>query len=298
MIDAASTPTVNLFSRMPAREWLLVTGADAVSFLDGLITQDVASIPPGGCALGMFLTAKARIIAPAWVHRLAADSVLLELLPSHASVLMAHLRRYRLRARIEITERTLSSCIYMGPDLAVTAASAVMISTRSDGSGVVVIGDDEDVASMIDDHEQTPWNTVEVARIDRGCPDLVDLVVDAMPAEVGADDLGVSYTKGCYLGQEPVARLHWRGRANRTLRRLTLSDTPHDANDACALTPHGDSMKSAGHVSSWATGPDEVVRALGSIRREIPAGATIKFDQMPLTATVLDPPDDTSGTDQ
>lgn len=293
MNDRTTTGVSLACARVPAREWLSVRGDDAVSFIDGLITQDVAAIDPGSCALGMFLTAKARIITPAWIHRRAEDTVLLELLPGCSSELVDHLRRYRLRARVDIVERDLSALRCTGDTDLIEIFDNIAYSTQPQVEGLVMIGTTEDIdqqeARLHNTQYWQSWTAMEAARIDAGIPDLIDLVTDAMPAEVGADDLGVSYTKGCYLGQEPVARLHWRGHANRTLRRLQLSDDPAVSGHErpLVLAAYGDGTRSAGHVSSWARGDDGVVRALGSVRREVPAGAVITVEDVSCTATVL-----------
>jgi folate-binding protein YgfZ len=86
-----------------------------------------------------------------------------------------------------------------------------------------LIGDAEVVRQLVNDAPlagapHCDGETLDAARINSGTPGLIEFVSGFMPAEVGAVSMAVDFSKGCYLGQEPVARLHWRGKANRNLR--------------------------------------------------------------------------------
>jgi tRNA-modifying protein YgfZ len=92
-----------------------------------------------------------------------------------------------------------------------------------------------------------------------------------LPAEAGLDATHISFSKGCYPGQEPVARLHYRGKTNRSLRVLELADVPeYDAE----LVHDG---KVVGRVTSAARRPDGSVVALAYVRREVPDGARLEL---------------------
>ena len=93
-----------------------------------------------------------------------------------------------------------------------------------------------------------------------------------LPAEAGLDATHVSFTKGCYPGQEPVARLHYRGHPNRGLRVLELADVPADAD--AELVHDG---KAIGRVTSAARRPDGSVVALAYVRVEVPADARLEL---------------------
>jgi folate-binding protein YgfZ len=86
-----------------------------------------------------------------------------------------------------------------------------------------------------------------------------------LPAEAGLDETHVSFTKGCYPGQEPIARLHYRGRPNRRLRVLEIADA--SPGDEIVL-----GEKTVGRVTSAVPG-----RALGYVRREVPDDAVLKI---------------------
>ena len=89
-----------------------------------------------------------------------------------------------------------------------------------------------------------------------------------LPAEAGLTERAVSFTKGCYPGQEPIARLHYRGHANRRLRVLELDDVPEPETE---LVYEG---KAVGRITSAAAGPGGAV-ALAYVRREVPDDATL-----------------------
>jgi aminomethyltransferase len=91
-----------------------------------------------------------------------------------------------------------------------------------------------------------------------------------LPAEAGLTERAVSFTKGCYPGQEPIARLHYRGHANRSLRVLTL---PAAAEPEDELAHEG---KVVGRVTSVAPTGDGAV-ALAYVRREVPADAELEL---------------------
>ncbi len=95
-----------------------------------------------------------------------------------------------------------------------------------------------------------------------------------MPAEAGLEERAISFTKGCYPGQEPVARLHHRGHPNRGLRVLALSGDGLPAYDA-ELTLDG---KVVGRVTSAAPDPEHGVVALAYVRREVPPEADLMVD--------------------
>ena len=94
-----------------------------------------------------------------------------------------------------------------------------------------------------------------------------------MPAEAGLEERAISFTKGCYPGQEPVARLHYRGHPNRGLRVLALDGGELPAYDA-ELSLEG---KVVGRVTSAAPDPEHGVVALAYVRREVPDDATLEL---------------------
>jgi folate-binding protein YgfZ len=110
------------------------------------------------------------------------------------------------------------------------------------------------------------------------------MTTETMPAEAGIVDSAVSFSKGCYIGQEPVARLHYKGRPNRTLRGLRLSD-PARSGDVLRL-----GEKQLGVVGTACLSPALGPIALAVVRREAEPGATIDVGEEGATAEVVELP--------
>jgi folate-binding protein YgfZ len=243
---------VNSVARRP-RSYVGVKGPDAPDFLQRMLSNDVSQAP---CE-ALLLTAKARVIAPLVVWRRGEDDFLLLTEPELGEVVRAHLTRMRLRANVEIAiEAHVSVVVFGGADGIPTADYGV--------PAVEVL--DADLEPTISDDE------LELKRIRAGTPRWGREIDDRiLPAEAGLDERAISFTKGCYPGQEPVARLRHRGRANRGLRVLEIDDVDVPAYDA-ELVYEG---KAAGRVTSAARDGDRIV-ALAYVRREVPAEAELE----------------------
>src|SRR5262249_31294584 len=126
---------------------------------------------------------------------------------------------------------------------------------------------------------------VECVRIERGRPRFgVDIDEDTIPQEAGLNERAVSFTKGCYVGQETVARLHYRGKPNRHLRGLRLS-APARSGEELRL---GDRV--VGHVGSTALSPTLGPIGLALVRREAQPGDTLEILSASATAGVVELP--------
>jgi len=117
--------------------------------------------------------------------------------------------------------------------------------------------------------------TWEIARIESGRPQWgVDMDDSTLPQEANFDELGaISYTKGCYIGQETVARVHFRGHVNRFLRRLRFVTRPAPPKGAELVDESG---KVIGDIRSSALSPRYGGVALGMVRREVLPGTTLQ----------------------
>jgi folate-binding protein YgfZ len=235
------------------RSYLRVAGPDACDYLQRMVSNDVEALQSGDAVPALLLTAKARVIAPLVVLRRADEDFLVLTEPELGDVVRAHLTRMRLRARVEIEPERHHSVLVFGGDGGFA----------SELPGARELLDSE--------HEPTlDAGELERRRIEAGVPrwgrELDDRV---LPAEAGLDATHISFTKGCYPGQEPVARLHYRGKANRGLRVLELPEVP--AYDA-ELVHEG---KVVGRVTSAARRPDGSVVGLAYVRAEVPDDAPL-----------------------
>jgi folate-binding protein YgfZ len=231
-----------------------VSGPDAADYLQRMVSNDVESLEVGGACPALLLTAKARVIAPLVVWRRGDEDFLLLTEPELGESVRGLLTRMRLRARCEIEPEQHASVLVFGGD-----------GIQTDFPGAVE-AIDSPLAPTLDD------DAVELRRIEAGAPRWGREIDDRiLPAEAGLDETHVSFSKGCYPGQEPVARLHYRGHPNRRLRVLELDDVP--AGDA-ELMHEG---KSVGRVTSAARRPDGSVVALAYVRVEVPEDARLEL---------------------
>jgi folate-binding protein YgfZ len=189
------------------RAFVRVDGPDARDYLQRMVSNDVDALQVGDSCPALLLTAKARLIAPLVVWRREDEDFLVLTEPELGETVRAQLARMRLRARCEIEpEQHDSVLVFGGEGIATDFPGAVEV---LDSGLEPTIGDDE----------------LELRRIEAGVPrwgrELDDRV---LPAEAGLDRTHISFSKGCYPGQEPVARLHYRGHVNRTLQVVELDD--------------------------------------------------------------------------
>ena len=237
------------------RAYVRVSGPDARDYLQRMVSNDVESLAVGEACPALLLTAKARVIAPLVVWRRGEEDFLLMTEPELGEAVLGLLRRMRLRARCEIEpEEHVSVLVFGGGDGIVT-----------DFSGAV-----EAIDSGLE--PTLDADALEVLRIEAGVPRWGREIDErVLPAEAGLDATHVSFTKGCYPGQEPVARLHYRGHPNRRLRVLELDDVPPYDTE---LLHEG---KAVGRVTSAARRPDGSVVALAYVRVEVPEDARLEL---------------------
>ncbi len=247
------------------RGFLGVRGPQAEDYLQRLLSNDVAALAPGAACDALLLTAKGRVIAPLRVVRRGADDFLLLTEPELAEPVRDHLLRFRFAARAEIALEEHGSYLVLG--------------TRApEADGLVVPTDDYGVPAVEVVGGSPPAGVPEVGedelerlRIRAGTPRFAREIDErVLPAEAGLVERAVSLTKGCYPGQEPIARLHYRGHANRSLRVLDIAAAEAPARDA--EIRHRD--KVVGRVTS-AVRDEGRVLALGYVRAEVAEDAEL-----------------------
>jgi folate-binding protein YgfZ len=243
------------------RDFVALRGPDAVPLLDRMVSNDVAGLELGASCAALLLTAKARIVAPLVVWRRGEDDLLILTEPGLGEAVRSALLRARLRARCEIEREEHRSTI-------VLAVAEGGLPCLDYGVPAVELLDEDPPAGA----GRIAEAELERLRILAGTPrwgrELDDRV---LPAEAGLDRTAISFTKGCYPGQEPVARLHYRGHPNRTLRVLAIDgdgSVPYDA-------PLALDAKEVGRVTSTASDGEGGLVALGYVRREVPADAVL-----------------------
>ena len=220
------------------RAFVRVAGPDAGDYLQRMVSNDVEALAVGEACDALLLTAKARVIAPLRVLRRGADDFLVFTEPELGGIVRQQLLRSRFAAKAEIEPEEHESWLVLGGE--------EVLDERPAGAEV---SDDEAERYRIE------------AAIPRWGKEIDDRI---LPAEAGLDDTHVSFTKGCYPGQEPIARQRHRGKVNRKLRVLDVESADAGADILLA-------EKVVGRITSAVPGV-----ALAYVRTDVPDDADLR----------------------
>ena len=286
---------------------LSLTGAGAKEFLNGQVTNDVEALTPGRGVYAAFLSHKGKMLGDLRVLDLGSE-LFLDTERVSLQELFNLIRRSKVGFDVELHKRTLERCLLslVGPEArAVTGAgelgpdehdhapgevAGIAVTLVATDVGVDLLCDAErsaDLSAALQARGAVPVEeaAVEALRVERGRPryglDLDDTVI---PQEAGLNERAVSFTKGCYVGQETVARLHYRGKPNRHLRGLRLSG-PAATGEELHL---GD--RAVGRLGTVAVSPVHGPIALAIVRREAAPGETLRVGDGAVTARVVELP--------
>jgi folate-binding protein YgfZ len=240
------------------RATLTARGPDATDYLQSMLSNDVEEAVTGGGVYALLLTPKARVIADIEVFN-TGDEIVLACEPSRRDDVLAVLVRSRFRRKVDFEPS--GHAVVWGTHPGARARLETPI-------GPYLLLDE----APADRGDIAAWET---ARIEAGMPRYGrEFDGDTMPAEAGLDERAISFTKGCYPGQEPVARLHYRGHANRGVRGLAFAGEARP--DPSAEVVLGD--KAVGRITSSVASPTYGSIALAVLRREVPDGAEVDVD--------------------
>jgi folate-binding protein YgfZ len=286
---------------------LLLTGEEAATFLDGQVSNEIASLETGHGRYATLLTNKGRMLGDLRVIHTESDPGGLLLLCERGALqaLFDQIRRGLIGWKAELHKRTLELGLLslIGPRAdAVAAVAGLPIPgpEEHDVAGPVVRTDvGLDVLPPADQvrhvHDallaagavEAPEAAAEIVRVERGRPRYgADLDETVMPEEAGIVDRAVSFTKGCYVGQETVARLHWKGKPNRRLR-LLRPFAPVAAGDT-VIAADG---REVGHVGTAVVSPRLGPLALAILRVEVEPGVQVAVgaDRIAAEVAVAEP---------
>src|SRR4051812_21666873 len=283
---------------------LALTGSDAKTFLAGQITNDVEALTPGRGLYAALLTHKGKMLADLRVLDLG-DELWLDTERVSLQALFDTIRRAKIGYDLELHKRTLQQSLFslLGPRAReVAGADAAGLGTAEHDNarsplGVLVTTDlGVDVICAAEDADRVrgeleragavpvPESAAEARRVESGRPRYgVDLDGTVIPQEAGLNERAVSFTKGCYVGQETVARLHYKGKPNRHLRGLRLS-APAERG-----TPLLHQDREVGRLASAVASPRLGPIGLALVRREAPPGSTVAVGDS-ATAEVVELP--------
>lgn len=269
------------------RALVTVSGPEALSFLQSLVSQDIAVLGVGDSTHTLLLTPQGKLDTDIRLVRAADDEAWLDAEPGAGEPLAASLNRFRIRVKADVADRTDEfGCLSVrGPrssQLEPQARDASGVHIVAARSGFDVIGTREAVAAVRDTLlaagvPECGADAYEALRIDEGIPRQgFDLDDKTIAQEAFLDLDAVSFTKGCFLGQELVCRIDSRGHVNRFLRRLALLDGPRPPRGAEIVSDD----KTVGSVTSVTPADDVPWLGLGYVRREVepPASVMLRWD--------------------
>ncbi len=302
----AATTASGLFDRSE-RGKLALTGAEVKEFLQGQVSNDVLALSPGTGCYATLLTPKGKMLADLRILD-AGGELLLDTERVALQELFNVIRRFSLGYDVALHKRTLESGLLslIGPKsaqiagvnslgeeehthLPVQIGSMRARAIRTD-LGVDLLCDAADTGTLAAALTEAGAVTISEAvadtvRVEHGRPRYgIDLDETVIPQEADLNARAVSFTKGCYVGQETVARLHYRGKPNRHLRGLRLT-TPVDPG---AEITFGDRV--VGHLGSVAESPSLGPVALAIVRREAPPGSQVQVGPDEVEAVVVELP--------
>ena len=268
------------YAELPSRTLLEIRGRDRVGFLHAFCTNNIKALAAGQGCEAFITSPQGKTLGHVLVFA-EADSLLVETSPGQAATLIAHFDRYVISEDVQFIDRTRewSELLVAGSGAAslaegltnATLPPAVPSVVRGQMAGrpvavcrvpllgpssIAFIGANADIAEvaalLANTAVRCAETALETARLEAGFPLFgADITADNLPQEVGRDAKAISFTKGCYLGQETVARIDALGHVNRKLASVRfVGDTIPPAN-----TPLLAGDKEIGHVTSAAWSP-------------------------------------------
>jgi tRNA-modifying protein YgfZ len=289
-----------------SRGKLRVSGPDAAEYLQGQLTNDVEALAVGDGQYAALLDRKGHMQADMRVLRSAPEKIWVDTEPVALEATRRHLQMYSIGREVEVADVTAERAILslIGPRSVEIAGGAALPENACESAAVAGVAcllagtcDGIDLLAAAEDAERlreallgagavevTP-EAAEILRIEAGVPRFgAEMGAETMPAEAGIVESAVSFTKGCYIGQETVARLHYKGRPNRHLRGLRLS-APAESGTALRL-----GEKEVGSIGGACVSPAFGPIALAILRREAEPGAELAVGEDGVTARVVDLP--------
>ena len=260
------------------RDVVRVTGPDAVTYLQGQVSQDVAALAVGSSAWSFVLQPQGKVDAWFRVSRVADDEVLLDVDGGFGEALVSRLERFKLRTKAELEPLADWRCLAVRGASRPERGQGHAFAPESAWPGVEgydLLGPDPEAPD-----EARPGTTeeYEALRIECGVPAMGRELTDrTIPAEAGAGviERSVSFTKGCYTGQELVARIDSRGgNVPRHLRGLVLDG---DGVPTTGTTVTIDGTEVGTVTSAARSSRLDAVVALAYVKRDVvvPTGAEV-----------------------
>ena len=215
MPDLAITPLDDLTV-------LSVRGADATAFLQGQLSQDISQLATQGALLAGLHNAQGRVLALLRLLHLTEDQILVILPLALSESVRRQLERYVLRARVKIEAAGSAWSVYglAGPDAEAAASTRLHMPADNGGMRHIIVAPRGEAAPEAEGSEREEWRLDDIAA---GIPEIFPATSGVWVAQMlNLDLLGaISFNKGCYTGQEVIARAHFRGQVKRRMQRFS-----------------------------------------------------------------------------
>jgi folate-binding protein YgfZ len=285
---------------------LSIGGEEAAEYLQGQLTNEIEALAPGEGCYAALLDRKGHMQADMRVLRLADAEIWVDTEAEALERVRRHLETYKVGRDVTVEDLTKERAILslIGPGSGPTAGMAGPAEHRCEETSVqgircLLLGTPDGLDLIVGAEHATPLRqalrdagaaevseeAVEILRIEAGIPRFgAEMDAGTMPAEAGIVERAVSFEKGCYIGQETVARLHYRGKPNRQLRGLLL-DAPIAPGASLRL-----GEKEVGRVGSSCVSPVHGPIGLAILRREAAPGDRLATGEDGVTARVVDLP--------
>jgi len=284
-----------------------VKGSEAAEYLQGQITNEVETLEVAQGVYAALLDRKGHMRADMRVLNLGPHGLWIDTEAPALAAVFSHLDMYKVGRDATVEDVTADFAILslIGPASYDVAGIGPLSPEHSqhffqrDGIDVLAAGTDlgVDFIVMASDRDglhgslknggaaPVSLEAAEIVRVESGRPRFgLDMTGSTMPAEAGLEERAVNFEKGCYIGQETVARLHYKGKPNRHLRGLELS----------APAAHGDPLvlgeKQVGTIGTACVSPANGPIALAIVRREAEPGSTLTVGNEGVSARVVDLP--------
>lgn len=301
-----------------ARGKLLVSGAEAAEYLQGQLTNDVEGVARGEGCYAALLDRKGRMQADMRVLRFDPERIWLDTEPEGLDRVVRHLGMYRVGRDVELSDLSEEWAILsvLGP---AAAARLGQVQATAGQAAERLAGEEHTHLELELSGEQAhvvaAWPTgvdlllpsaaagslraqlaaagvpevseeaAEVLRVEGGRPRFGrEMTNETIPQEAGINERAVSFTKGCYIGQETVARLHYKGKPNRSLRGLRL-DAPVEEGE-----PVRHPEREVGRIGTSVLSPARGPLALAVLRREAEPGTRVEVGESRVGAEVCEVP--------
>jgi folate-binding protein YgfZ len=285
---------------------LLVKGPEAADYLQGQLTNDIEALEPAAGCYAALLDRKGHMQADMRVLRLSPEEIWIDTEATALAPARRHLEMYKIGRQVEVEDategRALLSLIgprsaevagspalpeYASDEIAVGGVECLAVGTAIGIDLIASAGDADRLRAALAEAGtvEVGVEATEILRVEAGTPRFgAEMDTGTMPAEAGIVEAAVSFDKGCYIGQETVARLHYKGKPNRRLRGLRLSAP------AAPGTPLKLGEREVGLIGSSCVSPLHGPIALAILRREAEPGAELAAGEAGVTARVIDLP--------